>query len=229
MAALDDRPRPGKELSITLAGKAWLVCWRTEGPKTSVIRMNSRQPRSRARTSGQTCLPHRSGAGRVLQDPRPGGPYKVRYYLERCDPDFAEKMTFSKPARSMLRPHPRLIEAGTQGPSHVRPRGIKNWGKRPLVSILEFRRMRNAFAFPLGRLSEGPAFLGYSERPEGDCWPRPYQPGKKTLIAISAAQIRATADRASIAARGDSAGRGSATWKLSRRLSQLPEFNTARP
>jgi hypothetical protein len=52
--------------------------------------------------------------------------------------------------------------------------------------------MRNTFAFPLGRLSEGPAVLGYSQRPEGECWPRPYQPGKKTLIAISAAQIRET-------------------------------------
>src|SRR5258707_2456827 len=77
MAALDDRPRPGREPSITLEAKAWLVslaCRKARpwlSPRT-VDDAASGQPRSRAWTGGRACVPRQPGAGHGVQDPRPG-------------------------------------------------------------------------------------------------------------------------------------------------------------
>src|ERR1700719_1828821 len=40
LAALDDRPRPGKEPTITPEAKAWLVSWPATRPRSTAIRMN---------------------------------------------------------------------------------------------------------------------------------------------------------------------------------------------
>jgi hypothetical protein len=78
MAALDDRPRPGREPTITLEAKAWLValaCRKARDLWISPRTMDdttSGPPRSRARTGRGTRMPGRSGAGHGVQDPRPG-------------------------------------------------------------------------------------------------------------------------------------------------------------
>ena len=78
MAALNDRPRPRREPTITLEAKAWLVslaCRKGERPRLSARTVDdpaSRSPRPRERTAGGSCLPGRSGAGHGVQDSRSG-------------------------------------------------------------------------------------------------------------------------------------------------------------
>ena len=73
MASLDDRPRPGREPTITLAAKAWLVslACRKLSPRT-IDDKASRQPCPRAWTGAGTCVPCPFGAGHGVQNPRPG-------------------------------------------------------------------------------------------------------------------------------------------------------------
>ena len=78
MAALDDRPRPGREPTITLEAKAWLVDLglpEGEGPRLSARIVDdaaSRLPCPRAWTGAGTCVPRQPGAGHGVQNPRPG-------------------------------------------------------------------------------------------------------------------------------------------------------------
>src|ERR1700750_923186 len=79
MAALDDRPRPGREPTITLEAKAWLFL--------------ASPPRAHAPAQGHACLAHLAqGTVCKILDQEEVKPHKVRYYLEQRDPDFAEKM-----------------------------------------------------------------------------------------------------------------------------------------
>src|SRR6516225_8329103 len=79
MAALDDRPRPGKEPMITLEAKTWLgVVGVSEGKGIGLSARTLEdtafgQPRSRAWTGGGACVLRQAGPGHGLQDPRPGG------------------------------------------------------------------------------------------------------------------------------------------------------------
>ena len=78
LAALDDRPRPGREPTITPEAKAWLVslaCRKAKElgyPPRTVDNAASGPPRSRAWTRGGTCVPRQPRPGHSVQDPRPG-------------------------------------------------------------------------------------------------------------------------------------------------------------
>ncbi len=68
-----------------------------EGPGPSARAVDDAalgSPRARAWTGRRARLPRQAGPGHRVQDPRRAGvkPHKVRYYLERRDPDFQEKM-----------------------------------------------------------------------------------------------------------------------------------------
>ena len=100
MAALDDRPRPGKEPTITVEAKAWLVSLACRKAKELgyphelwTTRLLAQHAREHGPAEGHACL------GRLVQgtvckilDQEEVKPHKVRYYLERRDPEFAEKM-----------------------------------------------------------------------------------------------------------------------------------------
>jgi hypothetical protein len=100
MAALDDRPRPGKEPTITAEAKAWLVSLacrkaRELGYPHEVwtTRLLARHARKHGPAEGHACL------GKLVQgtvckilNEREVKPHKVRYYLERRDPEFKDKM-----------------------------------------------------------------------------------------------------------------------------------------
>ena len=100
MAALDDRQRPGKEPTITAEAKAWLVSLACRKAKELgyphelwTTRLLARHAREHAPAEGHACL------GKLVQgtvckilDEQEVKPHKVRYYLERRDPDFKEKM-----------------------------------------------------------------------------------------------------------------------------------------
>ena len=93
LAALDDRPRPGKEPTITPEAKAWLVSLACDKAKEHAIRMNCGRhgfwPAMRA--SADQCLA-RLAQGTVckLLGQEEIKPHKVRYYLKRRDAGMPE-------------------------------------------------------------------------------------------------------------------------------------------
>ena len=77
LAALDDRPRPGREPTITIEAKAWLVDLACRKAKdlgyphelwtTRLLASHARERETRPRT----CVPRQPGAGHGVQNPRP--------------------------------------------------------------------------------------------------------------------------------------------------------------
>ena len=100
MTALDDRPRPGKEPSITAEGKAWLVSLACRKAKELgyphelwTTRLLARHAREHGPAEGHACLSKLvQGTVCKILNEHEVKPHKVRYYLERRDPEFAEKM-----------------------------------------------------------------------------------------------------------------------------------------
>jgi transposase len=100
MAALDDRPRPGREPTITIEAKAWLVDLACRKAKDFgyphelwTTRLLAFHAREHGPSQGHVCLANLvQGTVCKILDQEDVKPHKVRYYLERRDPDFAEKM-----------------------------------------------------------------------------------------------------------------------------------------
>jgi transposase len=100
LAALDDRPRSGKEPTITAEAKAWLVSLACRKAKDLgyphelwTTRLLARHAREHGPAEGHACL------GKLVQgtvckilNEQEVKPHKVRYYLERRDPQFKQKM-----------------------------------------------------------------------------------------------------------------------------------------
>ena len=100
IAALDERPRPGKEPTISSEAKAWLVSLACDKAKDHgypqeiwTTRLLTQYAQEHCGAAGHDCLSRLSQGTlcKILaaQDLKP---HKLRYYLERRDPDFAEKM-----------------------------------------------------------------------------------------------------------------------------------------
>src|SRR6266576_1796518 len=100
LAAIEDRPRPGKEPVITPEAKAWLVSLACDKAKEHgyphelwTTRLLARHARDHGPAEGHDCLADLAqGTVCKILDEEEVKPHKVRYYLERRDPDFAEKM-----------------------------------------------------------------------------------------------------------------------------------------
>src|SRR5207237_38219 len=100
MAALDDRPRPGKEPTITIEAKAWLTSLACRKAKELgyphelwTTRLLARHAREHGPAEGHACLANLAqGTVCKILNQDEVKPHKVRYYLERRDPEFAEKM-----------------------------------------------------------------------------------------------------------------------------------------
>jgi len=100
LAALDDRPRSGKEATITAEAKAWVVdlaCRKAKDlgypHEVWTTRLLARHAREHGPAEGHACL------GKLVQgtvckilNEQEVKPHKVRYYLERRDPEFKQKM-----------------------------------------------------------------------------------------------------------------------------------------
>src|ERR1700757_2040983 len=100
MAALDDRPRPGKEPTITAEARTWLVSLACRKAKDLgyphelwTTRLLAPPAREHGPAEGHACL------GKLVQgtlckilNEQEVKPHKVRYYLERRDPEFKAKM-----------------------------------------------------------------------------------------------------------------------------------------
>jgi len=100
LAALDDRPRPGKEPVITPEAKAWLVSLACDKAKEHgyphelwTTRLLARHAREHGPRAGHDCLAHLvQGTVCKLLGQEEIKPHKVRYYLERRDAEFEQKM-----------------------------------------------------------------------------------------------------------------------------------------
>ena len=100
MAALDDRPHPGREPTITLEAKSWLVSLACRKAKELgyphelwTTRLLARHAREHGPAEGHACLGHLAqGTVVKILNEEEVKPHKVRYYLEQRDPEFAAKM-----------------------------------------------------------------------------------------------------------------------------------------
>jgi transposase len=100
LAALDDRPRPGKEPTITPEAKAWLVSLACDKAKDHgyphelwTTRLLARHAREHGPAAGHDCLVNLvQGTVCKIFGKEEIKPYKVRYYLERRDAEFEQKM-----------------------------------------------------------------------------------------------------------------------------------------
>ena len=99
LAALDDRPRPGKQPTITAEAKAWIVdlaCRKAKElgyPHELWTTTLARHARNHAPSAGHPSLANLAQGTlcNILND-QDIKPHKVRYYLERRDPEFKRKM-----------------------------------------------------------------------------------------------------------------------------------------
>src|SRR6202140_609441 len=100
MAALDDRPRSGKEPTITAEAKAWLGSLACRKAKEQgyphqlwTTRLFARPAREYGPAEGHGCLDKLvQGTVCKILNEQDVKPHKVRYYLERRDPEFKAKM-----------------------------------------------------------------------------------------------------------------------------------------
>jgi transposase len=100
MAALDDRPRPGKEPTITAEAKAWLVSLACRKAKELgyphelwTTRLLAAHAREHGPAAGHDCLANLAqGTVCKILARHEVKPHKVSYYLERRDPAFDAKM-----------------------------------------------------------------------------------------------------------------------------------------
>jgi transposase len=100
VVALDDRPRPGREPTITAEAKAWLTSLACRKAKDLgyphelwTTRLLARHARAHGPPEGHACLAKLvQGTVCKILDEQEVKPHKVRYYLERRDPEFKEKM-----------------------------------------------------------------------------------------------------------------------------------------
>ena len=100
LAAIEDRPRPGKEPVITPEAKAWLVSLACDKAKDTAIRMSCGRRgfwhvthASTGPTAGHECLARLvQGTVCKILGQEEIKPHKVRYYLERRDAEFEQKM-----------------------------------------------------------------------------------------------------------------------------------------
>jgi hypothetical protein len=97
MAALDDRPRPGKEPTITAEARTWLVSLACRKAKDLGYPHELWTPRrgfwlvTRASMDPPKGTPVQGTLCKILNE-QEVKPHKVRYYLERRDPEFKAKM-----------------------------------------------------------------------------------------------------------------------------------------
>jgi len=100
IAALDDRARPGREPTITPEAKAWLVSLACHKAKDLgyphelwTTRLLARHAQEHGPAEGHPCFQKVSqGTICKILNEQEIKPHKVRYYLERRDPEFKEKM-----------------------------------------------------------------------------------------------------------------------------------------
>lgn len=100
LAALDDLPRSGKPPEITAEANTWVVSLACQKPKELgysyelwTTKLLAQHARKHCRSVGHSCLAKLSrGTVSKILSKNEVRPHKIRYYLEKRDPNFDEKM-----------------------------------------------------------------------------------------------------------------------------------------
>ena len=141
LAALDDRPRPGKESTITPEAKAWLVSLACDKAKDHgyphelwTTRMLARHAREHAPAAGHECLANLvQGTLCKILGQEDIKPHKVRYYLERRDAEFEQKMA---EVLCVYREVQVLKKAAAKSNKRDKPVAIVSYDEKPGIQAL---------------------------------------------------------------------------------------------
>ena len=195
MAALNDRPRPGREPTITAEARAWLVSLACRKAKELgyphelwTTRLLARHAREHGPAEGHACL------GKLVQgtvckilNEEEIKPHKVRYYLERRDPEFKKKMAEVLCIYREVKIIKETAAAAKQKPSDAV--AIISYDEKPASRRL-LRRRRICRPNPVP-MRPSRAIMNISVMARSACWPASTcSPVRFTLwsrIAIAAA------------------------------------------
>jgi transposase len=141
LSALDDRPRPGKEPTITPEAKAWLVSVACDKAKEHgyphelwTTRLLARHAREHGPAVGHDCLAHLvQGTVCKILGHEEIKPHKVRYYLERRDAEFEEKMA---EVLCIYREVQILKQAAAQSEKPDHPVAIVSYDEKPGIQAI---------------------------------------------------------------------------------------------
>lgn len=172
LAALDDTPRPGKEPVITPEAKAWLVSLACDKAKDHgyphemwTTRLLARHAREHGPGVGPGCLAHLvQGTVCKLLGQEEMKPHKVRYYLERRDAEFEQKMA---EVLYVYREVQVLKKAAAKSKKPDRPVTIVSYDEKPGIQAIAttavepgplLGRERKFEAARRSRVEPGPGF-----------------------------------------------------------------------
>src|SRR5712672_1146772 len=176
MTALDDRPRRGREPTITLEAKAWLVslaCCKAKElgypHELWTTRLLARHAREHGPAEGHACL------GKLVQgtvckilNEKEVKPHKVRYYLERRDPEFEEKMAEVLCVYREVKIIKETAAAAKQKPSDAV--AIISYDEKPGIQGRLPRRRRICRPSP-APMRPSRAIMNTSVTARSACWP----------------------------------------------------------
>jgi hypothetical protein len=141
LAALDDRARPGREPIITAAAKAWLVDLACRKAKELgyphelwTTRLLARHAREHGPAAGHDCLAKLAqGTVCKILNRQAVKAHKVRYYLERRDAEFEEKMA---QVLCVYREVALLKQAAAAGKEPGKPVAIVSYDEKPGIQAI---------------------------------------------------------------------------------------------
>ena len=141
LGALDDRPRPGKEPVITAQAKAWLVSMACDKAKEHgyphelwTTRLLARHAREHGPAAGHDCFAHLvQGTVCKILGQEDIKPHKVRYYLERRDVDFEQKMA---EVLCVYREVQALKKAAAKSKKSTKPVAIVSYDEKPGIQAI---------------------------------------------------------------------------------------------
>jgi transposase len=165
LAALDDRPRPSKEPTITPEAKAWLVSLACDKAKEHgyphelwTTRLLARHARQRGAAAGHQCLANLvQGTVCKILGQEDIKPHKVRYYLERRD------------AEEVLCEVQVLKKAAAKAKKPSKPVAIVSYDEKPGSRPLR-RRRRICHPSP-ACVPPSRAIMSTNATARSTCWP----------------------------------------------------------
>ena len=195
IAALDDRPRPGKEPTITAEAKAWVVNLACRKAKELgyphelwTTRLLARHAREHGPAEGHTCLANLAqGTLCNILNGQEIKPHKVRYYLERRDPQFKQKMAEVLCVYRQVKLIKETAAAAKQKPSDAV--AIVSYDEKPGIQALARRprtcRLSPANMRPLRATTSTSAMAQSVCWPVSICSPARFTPWSRTAIAAA--------------------------------------------
>jgi transposase len=141
LTAIEDRPRPGKEPVITPEAKAWLVSLACDKAKEHgyphelwTTRLLARHARDHGPAAGHKCLAKLvQGTVCKILSQEEIKPHKVRYYLERRDAEFEQKMA---EVLCVYREVQILKKAAAKSKKSGKPVAIVSYDEKPGIQAL---------------------------------------------------------------------------------------------